>query len=58
MCALKPPFRADDMEGLFNKVTMGLYPRIPNHYSIELSNVISSLLKVNPQQRPSCEKIL
>ena len=21
MCALKPPFRADDMEGLFNKVT-------------------------------------
>lgn len=23
MCALKPPFRADDMEGLFNKVTTG-----------------------------------
>jgi NIMA (never in mitosis gene a)-related kinase len=21
MCALKPPFRAEDMEGLFNKVT-------------------------------------
>ena len=21
LCALKPPFRADDMEGLFNKVT-------------------------------------
>jgi len=23
MCALKPPFRADDMEGLFNKVCQG-----------------------------------
>lgn len=33
MCALKPPFRADDMEGLFNKVTSGIYPKIPSHYS-------------------------
>jgi len=23
MCALQPPFKADDMEGLFNKVTLG-----------------------------------
>lgn len=23
ICSLKPPFRADDMEGLFNKVTQG-----------------------------------
>ena len=58
MCALKPPFRADDMEGLFNKVTMGIYPRIPHHYSQELSSTISSLLKVNPQHRPNCDKIL
>jgi NIMA (never in mitosis gene a)-related kinase len=27
--ALKPPFRANDMEGLYKKVTRGFYPRIP-----------------------------
>jgi NIMA (never in mitosis gene a)-related kinase 1/4/5 len=25
----KPPFRAEDMEGLFKKVTRGIYQRIP-----------------------------
>lgn len=27
--ALKPPFKANDMEGLYKKVTRGFYPRIP-----------------------------
>ncbi|EGR32912.1 protein kinase domain protein [Ichthyophthirius multifiliis] len=58
MCALKPPFMANDMEGLFNKVQMGLYERIPQKYSNDLSCFLSSLLKVNPQQRPSCEQIM
>jgi NIMA (never in mitosis gene a)-related kinase 1/4/5 len=31
--ALKPPFRANDMEGLYKKVTRGFYPRIPAEYS-------------------------
>lgn len=31
--ALKPPFRANDMEGLYKKVTRGFYPRIPSEYS-------------------------
>lgn len=26
---LKPPFMAQDMEGLYKKVIRGLYPRIP-----------------------------
>ena len=33
MCSLKPPFRSEDMEGLYNKVIKGYYPKIPNHYS-------------------------
>ena len=33
MCALMPPFRADDMQGLYKQVTKGKFPRIPNHYS-------------------------
>jgi NIMA (never in mitosis gene a)-related kinase len=42
MTTLKPPFRAEDMEGLYRKVTrgyilftyfLGFYPKIPSHYS-------------------------
>jgi NIMA (never in mitosis gene a)-related kinase len=33
MATLKPPFRADDMEGLYKKVIRGLYPKIPSHFS-------------------------
>ena len=37
MITLKPPFRADDMEGLFKKVIRGIYPKIPSHYSTDLN---------------------
>lgn len=25
----RPPFKAEDMEGLFKKVTRGIYPKLP-----------------------------
>ena len=46
------------MEALYKKVTRGIYSRIPSVYSNELSGVIRALLQVNPDQRPTCEKIL
>ena len=46
VCALKPPFRAEDMEGLYKKVVRGLYPKIPSHFSQDLCNVIRALLQV------------
>ena len=55
---LKPPFRADDMQGLYKKVLRGVYPKIPNIYSTDLSNLVKSLVQVTPQMRPSCERIL
>ena len=33
MITLKPPFRAQDMEGLFNKVCKGQFSRIPDRFS-------------------------
>ena len=57
MITLRPPFQADDMKGLYKKVVKGTYPKIPNTYSVELSNVISSLLQVNPIQRPDCKQL-
>ncbi|KAM3129998.1 hypothetical protein pb186bvf_017894 [Paramecium bursaria] len=58
MTTLKPPFRAEDMSGLFKKVVRGYYPKIPTVYSQDLSNVIRALLQVAPHLRPSCDKIL
>jgi len=58
MVALQPPFRAEDMEGLYRKVTKGQYPRIPSHFSQDLSEVIGLLLQVQPRQRPSVEQLL
>lgn len=55
MCSLNPPFRAKSMNGLYNSVLSGQYPRLPQHISDELSSIIKTLLQVNPAKRPSCE---
>lgn len=53
MAAQRPPFTASDVQTLYKKVMSGRYPRIPAIYSNELCNVIDSLLRLNPQDRPS-----
>mmetsp|Transcript_77417 Transcript_77417/g.227031 ORF Transcript_77417/g.227031 Transcript_77417/m.227031 type:complete len:486 (-) Transcript_77417:168-1625(-) len=58
MVALRPPFRAEDMEGLYRKVLRGQYPRIPPHYSHDLADVVSALLQVNPRHRPSIDQLM
>ena len=58
MITLRPPFRAQDMEGLFNKVCKGQYSRIPERFSDDLFQVVQFLLQVNSSNRPSCEQIL
>lgn len=39
MAALKPPFRATDMEGLYKRVQKGVCDRIPSKYSSDLMQV-------------------
>lgn len=58
MAALRPPFMANDMKGLYEKVIRGIFPPIPGCYSNELMLVISSMLQVNPVGRPTCQRIL
>ena len=55
---LKPPFRAEDMAGLYKKVVKGVYPKIPSHFTKELEGVIRSLVIIHPNQRPNCDQIL
>ncbi len=58
MITLRPPFRAQNMEGLFNKVCKGQFSKIPDRFSDDLFQVVQFLLQVNPNSRPSCEQIL
>jgi NIMA (never in mitosis gene a)-related kinase len=58
MAALKPPFQAEDMEGLYKRVIRGYYPRISTTYSQDLHNVIRAMLQVQPHLRPNCDKLL
>jgi NIMA (never in mitosis gene a)-related kinase len=54
MMALKPPFQAEDMEGLYKRVTKGEYSQMPLTYSIDLNSLIRILLQTDPYKRPSC----
>ncbi len=58
MCTLKPPFRAEDMDGLYKKVIKGQYSKIGNGYSEDLANVIKMMLQVNPSNRPNAKQLL
>lgn len=52
---LKPPFTANSMSDLCKRVVAGKYPPIPSTYSKTLANMVKTLLKVKPSDRPSCE---
>lgn len=58
MAYLKPPFRAEDMEGLYNRVVKGSYQRLPGHYSVDINEFINMMLKVNPKARYSASELL
>ena len=58
MITLHPPFRAENMEGLFNKVIKGKYKNIPNRFSNDLSDIVRLLIQVDPDKRPSCDELL
>ena len=58
MVTLRPPFRAESMESLYKKVIKGQYARINSKYSDDLFEIIKLLLKVNPNDRPTCDQIL
>ena len=58
MATLKPPFRAEDMDGLYKKVIKGSYQKIGDEYSKSLASVLKSMLQVNPSNRPSADQLV
>ena len=58
MAALQPPFKAQDLQGLYKKVKAGKFSPLPSCYSQELGDVIGSLIKIRPRDRPDCDTLL
>jgi len=58
MTTLKLPFDASNLQILVMRILKGKYNPIPNNYSKELAELISRLLKVNPEERPNVTEIL
>lgn len=56
--SLKPPFRAQDMEGLYSKILECNYEPLPRLYSSELTSTVALLLNPDPKQRPTCDYLL
>jgi len=58
ICALRPPFRANDMPGLFKKVQRGVYEKIPQQYSSDLATLVALCLQVSVNKRYTCDQLL
>lgn len=54
MAALYPPFQAENVSDLSKKIIRGVYTNINEVYSNDLRQLISRLLQVVPEERPSC----
>lgn len=55
---LKPPFRADDMQGLHDAVVKGCFAQVHSNFSKDIKYVIRKLLQSDPTKRPNCDQIL
>lgn len=58
LCTLKPPFDASSFHFLALKIVRGAYPPLPPHFSRDLKSLVSQMLSIDPNKRPSIAQIL
>lgn len=55
---LSVPFKAVSIEELYKNVLRGVYSPIHYSYSLDLHDLITCIIQVDPKKRPSCNEIL
>jgi len=58
LVSLMPPFTAKNHLALAQKIITGKIERIPERYSEDLQEVIESMLRVDPNERPTVEDLI
>lgn len=57
VCSLVPPFLAPNQKSLAEKIRVGRFRSIPSHFPDDLNHLISTMLRVSDELRPSVAEL-